>query len=394
MANGRGTSEPRTGAAPHRSEDFWGGYRPVVLAALAVLGLAVSVALIWPITDLIAAHDVGLIKGSARAAALSAAREAVRTQLLTLGAGLFAAGALVYTARNFTLSRQTFKLTERGQVTDRYTKAIEQLGSDKLDVRVGGIYALERIARESDADHPAVMEVLAAFIREQSRERWPPPGRQPGVPSGQVPQSGTRPDVQVAVTVIGRRLRRDPEVIDLSGADLTGAYLSCTNFTRALFNGARLSGANLIGANFAEANLSRADLSGAYLGEPGLSGADLSGAYLIEADLTGADLISAVLAKADLTGAYLADANFSSADLSGADFVGADLRDAVLVGADLTEAQFTGVYFLGVPPGLPPTEVETDLTGALWADDAPVPAGWERAPGSSSFGRLRRAGSA
>jgi aspartyl-tRNA synthetase len=40
----------------------------------------------------------------------------------------------VYTARNFTLSRE-------GQVTDRYTKAIEQLGSDKPDVRTGGIYA-------------------------------------------------------------------------------------------------------------------------------------------------------------------------------------------------------------------------------------------------------------
>jgi len=44
---------------------------------------------------------------------------------------------------------RTFELTEQGQVTDRYTKAIEQLGSDKLDVRIGGIYALERIARDS-----------------------------------------------------------------------------------------------------------------------------------------------------------------------------------------------------------------------------------------------------
>jgi hypothetical protein len=33
-------------------------------------------------------------------------------------------------------------------VTDRYTKAIEQLGSDRLDVRIGGIYALERVARD------------------------------------------------------------------------------------------------------------------------------------------------------------------------------------------------------------------------------------------------------
>ena len=91
-----------------------------------------------------------------------------RGRLLTLGAGLFAAGALVFTARNFTLSRE-------GQVTDRYTKAIEQLGSDKLDVRIGGIYALERVARDSARDHPTVMEVLTAFIREHSREQWPPP---------------------------------------------------------------------------------------------------------------------------------------------------------------------------------------------------------------------------
>jgi hypothetical protein len=44
----------------------------------------------------------------------------------------------VYTARNFTLSPRNVQLTEQGQVIDRYTKAIEQLGSDKLDVRIGG----------------------------------------------------------------------------------------------------------------------------------------------------------------------------------------------------------------------------------------------------------------
>ena len=74
------------------------------------------------------------------------------------------------------MSRRTFELTEQGQVTDRYTKAIEQLGSDKLAVRIGGIYALERIARDSARDHPAGMEVLTAFIREHSHKEWPPPG--------------------------------------------------------------------------------------------------------------------------------------------------------------------------------------------------------------------------
>jgi hypothetical protein len=94
------------------------------------------------------------------------------------------------------LSRRTFELTEQGQVTDRYTKAIEQLGSDKLDVRIGVIYALERIARDSHRDHPTIMAVLAAFIREHSREQWPPaePGAEP-------PERATRPHVQAAATV-------------------------------------------------------------------------------------------------------------------------------------------------------------------------------------------------
>lgn len=72
---------------------------------------------------------------------LQTARDAARGRLLTLGGGVLAAGALWFTARNFTLSRRTFELTEQGQVTDWYTKAIEQLGSDKLDVRMGDLCA-------------------------------------------------------------------------------------------------------------------------------------------------------------------------------------------------------------------------------------------------------------
>jgi hypothetical protein len=142
-----------------------------LIGAVAVVLLLVIVwALLVPGADWLARYDVGSAKGS-----LATARDAARGRLLTLGAGLLATGALLFTAQNFTLSRRTFELTEQGQVTDRYTKAIEQLGSDKLDVRIGGIYALERVARDSAKDHPTVMEVLTAFIREHSREPWPPP---------------------------------------------------------------------------------------------------------------------------------------------------------------------------------------------------------------------------
>jgi hypothetical protein len=151
--------------------------------AAVLLALAIAWVLFVPAADWLARHDVGSAKGTL----LQTARDAARGRLLTLGAGLFAAAALIFTALNFNLlrrnseqadrwQRRTYELTEQGQVTDRYTKAVEQLGSyNKLDVRIGGIYALERVAHDSPRDHPTVMEVLAAFVREHSREPWPLP---------------------------------------------------------------------------------------------------------------------------------------------------------------------------------------------------------------------------
>jgi hypothetical protein len=125
-----------------KHQAHWRLVRWLIVAAAVVLVLVIVWALLVPGADWLAHHDVGSAKGS-----LAAARDAARGRLLTLGAGLLAAGALLFTARTFTLSRE-------GQVTDRYTKAIDQLGSGKLDVRIGGIYALERIARDSAKTTP------------------------------------------------------------------------------------------------------------------------------------------------------------------------------------------------------------------------------------------------
>ena len=268
-----------------------------------------------PGADWLAHHDVGSATGL-----LSKARDSARGRLLTLGAGLLAAGALLFTARNFNLSRE-------GRVTDRYTKAIEQLGSKELDVRIGGIYALERIARDSAKDHPAVMEVLAAFIREHSREQWPPPD-----PDNPDQLRLTRPDVQAAATVAGRRnAKRDIRPIDLTRADLT-----------------------------------RTDLTGAHLAGARLDGADLTGVHLTGARLNDADLTGARLNDADLTRARLNDADLTRARLTGTDLTGARLD-----GADLTGARLTGAR----------------LNDARWPEGVQVPGGWM--VGSDS-GRLKR----
>jgi hypothetical protein len=133
--------------------------------------------------------------GAASGPLLETARNNARGTVVTGIAGLLATGALVFTARNFVVSQRTLALTEQGQVTDRYTKAIEQLGSDKLDVPIGGIYALERIARDSARDHSTVMEVLSTFVREHSAEKSP--GPLSGIPkvllvSGWQPGAGPR----------------------------------------------------------------------------------------------------------------------------------------------------------------------------------------------------------
>jgi hypothetical protein len=114
-------------------------------------------------------------------------------------------------------------------VTDRYTKAIEQLGHEKLDVRIGGIYALERIARDSPRDHPTVMAVLAAFIREHSREQWPLP--EPGTKT--VSRPTTRPDVQAALTVIGRRdVTHDSERLSGRARKFVGCQVQAVGSSR------------------------------------------------------------------------------------------------------------------------------------------------------------------
>src|SRR5258708_17823641 len=107
----------------------WAGWLSLAIPLAAVI----IYLLIWYGPDVIARHDVGNVTGPLRVLRLQQARDAARGRLLTLGAGLFAAGALIFTGRNYGLARRTYQLTEEGQVTDRYTKAIEQLGSAKLD---------------------------------------------------------------------------------------------------------------------------------------------------------------------------------------------------------------------------------------------------------------------
>ncbi|MFE2267143.1 pentapeptide repeat-containing protein [Streptomyces griseosporeus] len=265
-------------------------------------------------------------------------------------------------------ARQERALTKEGQITDRYTAAVSNLGEDKVDVRLGGIYALERIMQDSPRDHPTIANVLATYIRTHAAK---PPAHGQDVPADvnaaltvlttrDTAQDGNfRLDLRSAWlpgTEIGRVMPYEPAA--LAQADLRGMHLRGTKLV------ADLRGSNLSNADLRDADLDLSTLSGAFLVKADLRGADLfgadlQGALLTEAELSGADLRSAKmrgtrLPRADLHGSDLADVDLRSADLKGVDLSGSNLegvdftsKSAGVSGAHLTGANLTGANLKG-----------------------------------------------
>jgi Pentapeptide repeats (8 copies) len=284
-----------------------------VLGAIVVVALS----LVWFLPLLMYRHT-----GTDAATTLKAVTD-TRTALVAGLAGVAALWSVSYTARSFDLNRRALEVNRRAQtaaeaaqleshrlereaqLTGLYTTAVELLGSENLDMRHGGIYALERIAKESAADQLAVVEVLSAFVRRHSREKFhedqakAPPAQTPSDPPG--PST----DVQAALTVLGRLPSRQGMIrARLRRAHLEHSWLPDANLERSdMTSGAHLDHANLRNAQFASA-----DLVGTYF-----DGADLTGANFNAADLSGAHFPKAVMRGVSFEGANLSFAHLSLA---------------------------------------------------------------------------------
>jgi hypothetical protein len=249
-------------------------------------------------------------------------------------------------------------------ISNQVSKGFEQLGGDKVAVRLGGIYALEGVMNTSEQYHQPVLEALCAFVRDSTRDvKIAPPNPKTGIAN--IPRLAT--DVQAALTVIGRR-KPGPGDVDLLRANIPGADLSNANLGGANLSGANLFRAHLSNANMSGANLSDVDLRGAILLRTDLKGAillgtDLTGAFLQSADLSGGiDLTHAFLSQADLMGANLRDANLSGANLAEAHLRDANLSGANLFGAILLNADLGGTT-LGNAKGLTPLQLDQAFCG-------------------------------
>jgi Pentapeptide repeats (8 copies) len=224
----------------------------------------------------------------------------VRIGLLQAVAGVAVIAAVAATWQQLDTDRrqlrQQLEVAGQEQAGERFARALDQLGSEQLDVRLGGIYGLERIAARGAGaataayrppgteeppgpgwwaaqDRVQVFEILSAYVRTTSHR--PPVG--PGGAGAALQVS--QPDVHAAVVALARRtvLAGDPP-LDLSGSRLPQARLGW----------ARLAGADLRGADLRGTSLQHATLAGAHLEQALLCGTQFQGADLSGAHLAGA----------------------------------------------------------------------------------------------------------
>ncbi len=337
---------------------------------------------------------------------------------LGIGALITAVLSAPFLLWNTVIRQQSLEFQKEGHITDRISKAVEQLGTEKtvkvdgdektvpnIEVRIGGLLSLERIAQDSTRydqgrDHVRVMEIICAYIRENApasdaidfpEPEWEPlktdatkKEREAHIQARQKrfdwPNKASewvrtlpppRQDVQTALDVLGRRTaqqRRIEANWPEAGPHTNGWVFDevCIEhlpddpieqhippetlrlFKLKVFDWQTefrsFSGYRL---NLRETNLQKADLSQFILSGSNLTDARLEGANLIGARLEGANLIHATMHGANLSGASLSIARLHLAKLEGArledtNLVGAGLNSTFLAGASLGNARLEG----------------------------------------------------
>jgi hypothetical protein len=231
-------------------------------------------------------------------------------------------------------TRDQIRISEQGQITERYTQAVQLLGTqgeEGLDLRLGGIQALDRIAIDSPRDRATIAELLATFIRVHT----------PRSPGGDPCTSRIPVDIQAALGIL---TRRDGVLTGHSRLNLAGRCLGGIVLRDADPQGTDLSGADLSGSKLGSVNLQWTQLGVANLSSAVIHDSDFTHATLIAADLQAAELWEVTFTSANLTAASLIGITgqcvyFNNATLRKADLTGVR-RCIGLAGADVTDVRF------------------------------------------------------
>ena len=293
---------------------LWLGALGIACTLTVVFGILLFVpAMLYPpLPDAELRHVVGADTRIQLQQAQGQLRNNTRATLLQAIAGLLVVVGAAATWRQVQVNRD-------GQITERFSRAVDHLGNDNVDVRIGGLYALERIAKNSPDDRRMIQVVIGSYLR--NRSPWPvgsPDGPEHPTPTvdESLPWLRMRaPDIQTALVILARRptsrdaprlylSRVDLRSVQLENSQLTNAHIRRANLARAWLRGTRLDGSDFHGTDLRKANLEGASLRNASLRGAYLQGANLRAADLRDANLRGADLRAAHLDDALMTGAH------------------------------------------------------------------------------------------
>jgi Pentapeptide repeats (8 copies) len=264
-------------------------FRRFVAVAGAGAVLAIFIALLVACVLFVPALIVDRRTGPAGPAAVPLvdrlnAENDVRSTLLQALGGLLALGGV---AAGAAMTLRQIRVSREGHTIELFTKAIDQLSSDDISVRHGGVYALDFLAELDHRYAGKIHALLTAFIRQHAP--WPPARPDAEIDAERARfHGGIADDVGGAISALrGGSMITEGAWSELENVDLRDAQLDGYNVPRTCFVGSNLAGARLVDADLRNASMSNTVLRSANLAGANLCGADLSAADLEGADLTG-----------------------------------------------------------------------------------------------------------
>ena len=245
-----------------------------------------------------------------------------KTIAQTVG-GLYVLGGFVFTWLQLLATQDSIVLSQERLITDRYSKAIDQLGGTSTQTRLGGIYSLGSIAKTSPDYVSMVDNVLASYIRQNFQE-----------------DSALKEELQTSINILTRKQYQTVQRNNAGvGINLSKVKLHGFDFNKSLLQKVNLNEADLNRSLFIEANLSGVEANAATFVRANLSGAFIEDGQFFGADFTQASLNGASLKNSNLKMAKFKEADLSNANLSGCDMTGVDMERAKLYGANLQQTK-------------------------------------------------------
>jgi len=226
---------------------------------------------------------------------------------------------------------QRLQIAERGQVTERFSKAVEHIGDkENVSVRIGGLYALEKIALDSEKERATIQKVIASFIR-----------RPPYLDKSKTTISSNLndcPDIHIAIKIFRDLNNSSDSYPDLSNArleylDLSRLDLSKLNFTGASFKGSSLKYANLNKSNFVTSDFEKSDLSNVSVHSTNFMNTDFTKSILFQSTIKDCCLSFSKFEEAEIESTSIRNSALSYCDFSKCSFGSNDIDNCNLTGS-------------------------------------------------------------